>query len=65
MSKFYICEVESYFCQVQDQSMYKVSNVLQGFPTLEEAEETLNDMNHFHGYSLRVVKRENLHDEFR
>lgn len=63
--KFIVCELESYFDNEMDQSMYKVSKPLQAFNTEAEAYEVLGMFNPFYNYDLRVVKSTDLKDVFR
>ena len=63
--KYLLCEIESYFCEIQDGSMCRVSKPLQVFNTREEAEAAEELFNGFYDYNLRVVPESMLHKEFR
>ena len=63
--KFIVCELESYFDNEMDQSMYKVSKPLQAFNTEAEADEVLEMFDPFYNYELRVVKSTDLNGAFR
>lgn len=67
--KWAICEMESFFDKEQDQSMQRVTKVLQVFNTEKEADDAIDIFNpmRFGDYEtiLRVVSSDYLTDEMR
>lgn len=66
MAIYYVlCEMESYFVPEFDRSRYRVVRPLQFFVTKDRAEEALELFMEFYNFNLRVVRSDELHEEFR
>ncbi|QEA10401.1 hypothetical protein CPT_Shemara_072 [Salmonella phage Shemara] len=63
--KYLLCEVESFYDEVFDGSLCRVTKPLQVFSTKEDAEEAMELMSQFYDYNLRVVPANMLGEEFR
>lgn len=62
---YFVCLCTSFFSVVHDESRYEVSQVLQAFRSKEEADDYVDAVNQFYDYSLQVVPRDMLGDNFR
>lgn len=65
MVKYVLCETESHFNIVQDETNYRVTRPLQVFDTQESADTAMELFNSFYDYTLAVVRSDQLDESFR